>query len=132
MVYLVFPYDYRMTRAAFFFGLSIAIAAPVLAETLSGRVVAIADGDTLTVLVDRHQVRVRLADIDAPERKQPFGTRSRLSLAALCFGREARLETTGKDRYDRLIATVHCAGTDANAAQVSRGMAWVFVRYARP
>ena len=110
----------------------LATALSVHAETMSGRVVAIQDGDTLTVLVNRKQIKVRLANIDAPESKQPFGTRSRQSLAALCFNKEARLETNGRDRYGRTIATVHCAGTDANAEQVRLGMAWVFVRYASP
>ena len=88
------------------------------------------DGDTLTVLIDRRQVKVRLADIDAPESKQTFGTRSRQSLAALCFNKEARLETQGKDRYGRIVATVYCAEANANAVQVQQGMAWVFERYA--
>ena len=102
-----------------------------LAAELRGVVVAVTDGDTLTVLVAKRQVKVRLADIDAPESKQPFGTRSRQSLAAICFNMEARLETQGKDRYGRTIATVHCAGVNANAEQVRQGMAWVFDRYAR-
>ncbi len=120
----------RMRPAAFFLALSLVGAAH--AETITGRVVSIADGDTLTVLVAQRQVKVRLADIDAPENKQPFGTRSRQSLAALCFQKDARLETAGQDRYGRTIATVQCAGTDANAEQVRQGMAWVFERYARP
>jgi len=102
------------------------------AEALQGRVVSVSDGDTLTVLVDRRQVKVRLVDIDAPESKQPFGARSKQSLATLCFNKEAKLEAQGKDRYGRIIATVYCAGTDANAAQVRQGMAWVFDRYASP
>jgi endonuclease YncB( thermonuclease family) len=110
---------------------ALALATAANAESVPGRVVAIHDGDTLTLLVAKHQVKVRLADIDAPELKQAFGTRSRQSLAALCFNQEARLETAGKDRYGRTIATVHCAGTDANAQQVREGMAWVFERYAR-
>ncbi len=114
------------------FCLALVLLSEAPAETITGRVVAIADGDTLTVLVDRHQVKVRLADIDAPKSKQPWGSRSKQSLAMLCFSKEARLETAGKDRYGRRIATVHCAGTDANAEQVSQGMAWVFDRYARP
>jgi len=110
---------------------ALTLATAATAETIPGRVVAIHDGDTLTVLVAKHPVKVRLADIDAPELKQAFGTRSRQSLAALCFQEEARLETAGKDRYGRTIATVHCAGTDANEQQVRQGMAWVFERYAR-
>lgn len=102
------------------------------AESLTGRVVGISDGDTITVLVERQQVKVRLADIDAPESKQAFGSRSKQALSDLCFHKDARLETQGKDQYGRTIATVHCAGRNANAEQVWQGMAWVFDRYARP
>lgn len=102
------------------------------AAELSGRVVAVADGDTLTLLVDRQQVRVRLADIDAPERRQAFGTRSRQSLHDLCHGKAAQVQDNGQDRYGRTIGQVTCGGIDANAEQVRRGMAWVYDRYARP
>jgi len=104
--------------------------APAQAD-VRGRVVSVHDGDTLTVLVERRQVKVRLTDIDAPELKQPFGTRSRQSLAELCFGKEASLDVRGQDRYQRTLATVTCAGTDANAEQVRRGYAWTYTRYAR-
>jgi endonuclease YncB( thermonuclease family) len=89
------------------------------------------DGDTLTVLIDNRQVRVRLVDIDAPELKQPFGTRSRQSLSGLCFGKVASLDVRGHDRYNRTLARVTCGGADANAEQVRRGYAWTFTRYAR-
>jgi endonuclease YncB( thermonuclease family) len=107
-------------------------SASATAGVLQGRVVAVSDGDTLTVLVDRRQGKVRLVDIDAPESRQPFGTRAKQSLSDLCLKKEARLETSGKDRYGRTIARVICAGTDANAEQVRHGMAWVFDRYASP
>ena len=100
------------------------------AAELTGRVVSIADGDTLTVLVERKQVRVRLVDIDAPEKKQPFGTRSRQSLSEICGGKTAQVDVRGKDRYGRTLGRVSCAGVDANVEQVRRGMAWVYVRYA--
>jgi len=80
-----------------------------------GKVVKVQDGDTLTVLVDRKQVRVRLVDIDAPERKQPFGTRSRQSLSEICGGKTAQIDDRGKDRYGRTLGRVSCAGVDANA-----------------
>ena len=95
-----------------------------------GRVVSVHDGDTLTVLVSRNQIKVRLTDIDAPERKQPFGQRSRQSLAELCHGKDARIDEQGKDRYGRSPGRVSCAGVDANAEQVRRGLAWVYVKYA--
>ena len=92
---------------------------------------SIQDGDTLTVVIDRRQVKVRLTDIDAPELRQPFGTRSRQSLSEMCFGRMAALDVRGKDRYQRSLAQVTCDGKDANAEQVRRGYAWIFVRYTR-
>lgn len=89
------------------------------------------DGDTLTVLVERRQVKVRLADIDAPELRQPYGGHSKRSLSELCFGKSATLDVRNRDRYGRAIATVTCAGTNANAEQVRRGYAWTYTRYAR-
>ncbi|MCZ2421058.1 MAG: thermonuclease family protein [Burkholderiales bacterium] len=101
------------------------------AGELRGRVVAVADGDTLTILdAGRQQRRIRLAEIDAPEKRQPFGQRSKQSLSDLCYGRDAVIEDGGRDRYGRTIGRVSCAGIDANAEQVRRGMAWVFDRYA--
>jgi endonuclease YncB( thermonuclease family) len=104
---------------------------PALAD-IRGKVVSVHDGDTLTVVIDRRQVKVRLTDIDAPELGQPFGTRSRQSLSEMCFGKEAALEVRGQDRFRRTLAQVSCAGTNANAEQVRRGYAWTFVRYTGP
>jgi endonuclease YncB( thermonuclease family) len=112
--------------------LTLLLAATAVHADVRGRVVSVHDGDTLTVLIDRRQVRVRLTDIDAPELRQPFGTRSRQSLSDLCFGKTAALDVRGQDRYKRTLARVTCAGTDANSEQVRRGYAWTFVRYARP
>ena len=89
-------------------------------------------GDTLTVLTaSKQQHRIRLAEIDAPERSQPFGTTSKQSLSDLCFGKEAEVRPRAIDRYKRTVARVMCAGVDANAEQVNRGMAWVYRRYAK-
>ncbi len=82
------------------------------------------------MLVAQRQVRVRLAEIDAPELGQPFGKRSRQSLNELCHGKAANVEDRGPDRYGRTIGLVLCAGIDANAEQVRRGMAWVYQQYA--
>lgn len=78
-------------------------------------------------------IKVRLAEIDAPESHQPFGRRSREHLAALCFQQPAEIRPIaaggGRDRYGRTVAHVSCRGHDANAEQVKAGMAWVFDRY---
>jgi endonuclease YncB( thermonuclease family) len=98
-------------------------------------VVAIADGDTLTARCGGpgayEQVRVRLAAIDAPERRQPFGNVSRQHLAALCFQVGATITPKSKDRYGRTVADVACRGQDAATEQVRAGLAWVYPKYAR-
>lgn len=96
-------------------------------------VIAIADGDTLRARCDGEgrlqEVKVRLAEIDAPEKGQAFGQRSKASLAALCFGAWATVRPEKMDRYGRTVARVGCRGQDASSEQIRRGMAWVFTRY---
>lgn len=106
-------------------------ALPVQAAELVGRVVGVTDGDTLRVLVEQREVVVRLDQIDAPEKAQPFGQRSRQSLAELCFGQPVRVVTHGQDRYGRTIGTVFVGALDVNAEQLRQGMAWAFLRYLR-
>src|SRR2546426_11259889 len=101
----------------FLLAVAVAAAPGIACADSSGRVVNVHDGDTLTVLVERTQVRVRLVDIDAPELKQAFGKRSRQSLADICAGKVADVAERGKDRYRRTLGRVTCAGTDANAEQ---------------
>src|SRR3712207_1836380 len=98
------------------------------AADFSGRVVKVSDGDTLTVLVGKRQIRVRLESIDAPESKQAFGKRSQQSLAELGAAKTGVARDTGKNRYGRTIGWVVCDGWEANAEQIRRGMAWVFKR----
>lgn len=97
-------------------------------------VVAIADGDTLTARCGEpgayEQVKVRIAAIDAPERTQPFGQRSKQSLSDLCFRETATIKASTLDRYGRTVADVQCKGQDVGETQVAAGMAWVFNRYA--
>ncbi len=110
----------------------IAAGQPALAEAITGRVVGVADGDTLTVLtVEKRQVRVRLAGIDAPERRQPYDTRARQALSALAFGRSARVDVEDIDRYRRAVGRVRVGGRDVNAEMVRRGAAWVYVCHNR-
>jgi endonuclease YncB( thermonuclease family) len=102
------------------------------AEPFIGTVVGIADGDTLIVLTnEKQEVKIRLAEIDAPERHQPYGARAKQSLSDLCFGKRAEVLPRVKDQYKRTVAHIKCSGVDANMEQVKRGMAWVYRRYAR-
>ena len=80
---------------------SLFVAVSATAGTLyHGKVVKIADGDTLTLLVDEKQHKIRLSDIDTPERKQPFGTRAKQALSELAFGKQARVVEVGPLRAD--------------------------------
>ncbi len=107
-----------------------AAASPAAAD-LSCKVVGVSDGDTITALCQGHErIKIRLAEIDAPEKTQPFGAKSKQSLSDLCFGKEAQIVEQGRDRYGRTVARVRCDGIDANAKQVRRGLAWVYNRYA--
>ena len=101
------------------------------AKEIEGRVIGIADGDTIFIVEKGTNLKmtVRLLDIDAPERQQAFGNRSRQSLSNLCFKTSVRIESPGRDRYDRVLGHVFCNGVDVNAEQVRRGMAWVYSRF---
>lgn len=101
------------------------------AELVVGKVVSIADGDTLTILASsRLQHRIRLDGIDAPEKGQDFGQRSKTSLSELAQGRQAAASCSKRDRYGREVCSVAVDGLDLGLEQVRRGMAWHFVRYA--
>ena len=102
------------------------------AETLTGYVVAIADGDTLTLLDTSHQQhKIRLAGIDAPEKSQPFGDRSKQNLAALTFNKHVTVEWNKRDRDGRTIGKIMVNGIDSSLEQVKAGMAWWYRKYAK-
>jgi len=108
------------------------LALAVNAETITGRVVGVADGDTITVLdANKVQHKIRLSGIDAPEKKQPFGNRSKESLSELAFDKTVTVETSKRDRYGRQIGKVLVNGRDVNLMQVERGMAWFYRQYQR-
>ncbi|MEX0959106.1 MAG: thermonuclease family protein [Burkholderiales bacterium] len=75
------------------------------------------------------QHRIRLAGIDAPERRQPFGNVSKQNLSNLAFGQTARADCYKRDRYERQICTVRVNGKDVGLAQLDAGLAWVYRRY---
>lgn len=101
------------------------------AEILLCVVVAIADGDTLTARCAQETIKTRLSEIDAPEKSQPWGQRSKEALSSMCFGKSAELRPLNTDRYGRTVARVVCDGVDVNLAQVRTGMAWAYRKYLR-
>jgi endonuclease YncB( thermonuclease family) len=100
------------------------------AETFTGRVVGVADGDTLTVLRAGRREVVRLRGVDAPERGQAYGERARQYAAARAFGTVVDVEAWGRDRHGRLLAEVRLpGGRSLNRELVRAGYAWWFRRY---
>lgn len=108
------------------------LSVPASSTELQGRVVGIADGDTLTLLdASRQQHKIRLAAIDAPEAHQPFGQKAKMNLSSLAFNKEVIATCTKADRYGRMICKVAINGVDINLEQVKAGMAWHYTLYAR-
>ncbi|HZW11693.1 MAG TPA: thermonuclease family protein [Noviherbaspirillum sp.] len=93
------------------------------------KVIGIEDGDGITLLVDQKPLQIRLANIDAPEKQQAYGQRSKQSLSDVCWGKDATYQAQTIDKYGRTVAVVTCDGIEANRAQVERGLAWVYERY---
>jgi micrococcal nuclease len=109
-----------------------------LPESLTGKVVSIADGDTITVLVDRTQHKIRLDSVDCPERAQPWGTRARQFTSGAVFGKQVTVKVTDKDRYGRYVGRVAYQGKDAKGRPVTldlsselvrNGLAWWYRKY---
>ena len=108
------------------------LPSPGVAATLTGRVVGVHDGDTITVLdASRQQYKIRLAGIDAPESKQAFGTRSKQNLSKWVYDRQVIVEWNKRDRYGRTVGVILVDGHDVNLEQVRAGMAWWYRQYAK-
>ena len=98
--------------------------------TFDGRVVGVADGDTITVLDSSNQEhRIRLQGIDAPEKGQAFGTRSKQNLSEAVFDKVVVIQWSKHDRYRRIIGKVLLGGNDVCLEQVRAGMAWHYKDY---
>lgn len=112
--------------------LGLVAASSAVAATFTGRVVGVADGDTVTVLVDGNtQVKVRLNGIDAPEKSQAFGNRAKQFTSEQCFGQTVTVDDQGVDKYGRTVGEVILAdGTNLNVALVENGFAWWYEKYA--
>jgi len=102
---------------------------PTLAEDLHGRVISITDGDTLKILVGSQQVKIRLAEIDTPERKQPWGKRAKQALSDKAFGKDVRVKVVTIDRYGRTVGHIWLDSRDINREMVQEGHAWVYRKY---
>ena len=119
----------RLVATARFARKFLVLALSLPLSALAAQVIKIIDGDTLTVLEKQREVKIRLANIDAPEKAQPFGQRSKQFLSDLCFRKKISYRVQEIDWRGRAVAVVTCAGIEVNRAQVERGMAWVYPEY---
>ncbi len=104
---------------------------PLSLFAFPAKVIKISDGDTIMILQDKQQIKVRLFGIDAPEKKQDYGQRSKQFLASLIAGQVVEVEPKGKDRYKRTLGIIHYKGQDINAQMALSGYAWAYVKYSR-
>ena len=103
----------------------------ISAADIKGAVIAVSDGDTLTVRGDDRAFTIRLAGIDAPEKRQRFGDKARRFAVSRVLGKEVRVEAAGTDRYGRIIGKVHYDGGCLNEELIRSGFAWVYRRYCK-
>jgi len=107
------------------------LAGALNAATLQGKVIGVADGDTVTLLDDqKNQHKIRLQGIDAPEKAQAFGNKSKQSLHEMVHGKEVIVDVQKKDKYGRSVGKIMVNQTDACLEQIKRGMAWHYKQYA--
>ena len=100
------------------------------ADQLVGKVIKVTDGDTVNVLTSDNEIhKIRLSGIDAPEKKQAFGNRSKLALAELIDGKTVSVEYNKLDRYQRVVGKITFNGQDVNLHQIKLGLAWHYKKY---
>jgi endonuclease YncB( thermonuclease family) len=108
-----------------------------LAAVYAGTVIAVMDGDTILLrpadgkTAPRPFLKIRLADIDAPEKDQAFGDDSGRALAGLVLEKQVRVVTVASDDYGRQVGRVSLGNLDVNRYMVQRGLAWAYTRYRR-
>jgi len=105
------------------------ITFPCLAFAWSGKVIGVADGDTITVLQNREQVKIRLYGIDCPEKGQAFGTKAKQFTSDMVFGKIVKVKRIDTDRYGRTVAMVAVGVLLLNEELVKAGLAWVYDYY---
>jgi len=101
-----------------------------IVETMAGKCIAVTDGDTIKILVDNKEIKIKLDSIDCPELKdQPFGKDAKQALSELVFGKTVVIHKTGEDRYRRVLGFVMVGDTDVCETMIEKGLAWYYVKY---
>ena len=120
-------------RTTFYLYLAVILllALPCPAWAWSGKVIGVADGDTITVLRDKQPYKIRLYGIDCPEKRQPFGKKAKRFTSDLVFGKVVDIEPVAIDRYGRTVAFVMVENLSVNEEIIKEGLAWVYARYCK-
>jgi micrococcal nuclease len=100
-------------------------------DAIIGKVVSVADGDTITVLENNTQHRIRLYGIDSPEKRQDFSNRAKQFMADLVFQKQVRVVKQDVDRYGRIVGLVYTGNVSVNEELVKNGLAWVYLYYCK-
>ena len=112
--------------------LSLFLQTLIYADILRGKVVSVTDGDTIKILTKNKTLhRIRLNCIDAPERSQAFGKKSKANLSKMVAGRIVDVHYKKLDRYGRILGTIFVDNHDINLKQIKDGYAWVYRRYCK-
>ncbi len=109
----------------------ILIAGTLHAQTITGKVVGVADGDTITVLQNRTQYKIRLHGIDTPEKGQDFGNRAKQFTSGMVFGKQVQVIQKDTDRYNRVVGVVYIGDKCLNQELIRNGFAWVYQKYCK-
>jgi micrococcal nuclease len=110
--------------------LALALVSYIHASTeITGKVIGISDGDTITVLQDRTQYKIRLYGIDCPESHQDFGTKAKQFTSDLVFGKQVKVVKQDMDRYGRTVGMVYVGDVCVNQEIIKNGFAWLYQRY---
>jgi len=107
------------------------LPALVYADSFEGKVAGVSDGDTIKVLKDGKQIKVRLSAIDCPEKGQPFGQAAKKFTAKMVAGKIVKVWSTDTDRYGRTVAFVFVGKIDLNRELLKVGLAWHYKKYSR-
>ena len=107
------------------------VGVPSILYAWTGKVVGISDGDTIKVLHNREQVKIRLHGIDTPEKAQAFGKKAKKFTAGMVAGKMVEVKKTDTDKYGRTVAIITVNGKNLNESLVASGFAWVYRKYCK-
>ena len=130
VVFPITPKETATVKPLFLLSLLL-LSLSLFSAEIKGKVVAVTDGDTITVLdeMDKGNFKIRLNKIDAPEKKQAFGNKAKQYLSSLIFGKQVSVRFKEIDRYGRISGVIYCDGVEINLVMVQNGYAWHYSYY---